>query len=249
MSEGHPDPTDPAEPTAEVIRWPERPVRTERVGVLASGSGTTFEAIGRAWRDGEIDAGSLTLFATTPEAGAIKRAEALGIPSVVVDLRGVKIPIVRGDCLQDAMEAEGIQFAHCAGMTLIIGGRILETPMTNTHPMILPDDPKARAYGGYNMIGMRVHEKVVEDYYAGLVTRAGSTIHVVDAEPDHGPIVRVSSYDIAERARQNDIDPLLVGAEDIAAWTQADEKPNNVAALQAICREGRLRRQDDVTTA
>ncbi len=96
------------------------------------------------------------------------------------------------------------------------------------------------------MIGMRVHEKVADDYHRGATARAGSTIHVVDPEPDHGPVVRVSSYDITERALREGVDS--VDAEALAYWTQADERRNNVEVLEAICREGKLRRLDDVVT-
>lgn len=246
MSEARPDSVDP---TAERIEWPERRVRTKRVAILASGSGTTFEAIGEAWREGKIEAGSLTLIVTNPKVEATRRAQRLDITCAAVDLRRIKNPVKRGDLLKREMDERGIDFAHCAGMTLIVDGDILKMPITNTHPAPLPDDPDRRAYGGYKMIGMKVHEKIADDYHRGLGSRAGSTIHLVDDQPDHGGIVRVSSYDIAERARRETVDPALVTAEDIATWTQADEKRNNVEVLAAICRDQRLSRLPDVETA
>ena len=53
-------------------------------------------------------------------------------------------------------------------------GRIL-----NVHPGLLP------RFGGHGMYGRRVHEAVLG---AG-VAESGATIHVVDEEYDHGPVV------------------------------------------------------------
>jgi phosphoribosylglycinamide formyltransferase-1 len=51
--------------------------------------------------------------------------------------------------------------------------------MTNVHPALLP------AFGGQGMYGMHVHEAVL-DYGAHW---SGATVHLVDEEYDHGPIV------------------------------------------------------------
>jgi phosphoribosylglycinamide formyltransferase-1 len=51
--------------------------------------------------------------------------------------------------------------------------------MTNVHPALLP------AFGGQGMYGMNVHEAVLE--YG--VHWTGVTVHLVDEEYDHGPIV------------------------------------------------------------
>ncbi|MEX2043558.1 MAG: formyltransferase family protein [Patescibacteria group bacterium] len=245
MCETHPDDM----PSAETVSWPERPIQTERIAVLASGGGTTFNAIGRAWRDGAIAADSLTLIATKPDIGAIEYARELDIPHAVVDMRGVRDFVERGDMLKRAMDERGILFAHAAGMVLIIEGEVLEMPMTNTHPAPMADDPDRREYGGPGMIGMRVHERIAADYHRGVTTRAGSSIHLVDEKADHGPIVRVSSYDIAARAAREVIDPQKVTAEHLADWTQADERKNNVEVLRVACKERRLRRLSDIETA
>jgi phosphoribosylglycinamide formyltransferase-1 len=51
--------------------------------------------------------------------------------------------------------------------------------MTNIHPALLP------AFGGQGMYGMHVHRAVL-DYG---VHWTGATVHLVDEEYDHGPIV------------------------------------------------------------
>jgi len=51
--------------------------------------------------------------------------------------------------------------------------------MINIHPALLP------AFGGPGMYGRHVHEQVL----AAGVTFTGATVHYVDEEYDHGPII------------------------------------------------------------
>src|SRR5690606_12877305 len=53
-------------------------------------------------------------------------------------------------------------------------GRVL-----NIHPSLLPD------YGGRGMYGDRVHSAVLKDRPA----ESGCTVHFVDNEYDHGPVI------------------------------------------------------------
>ena len=54
------------------------------------------------------------------------------------------------------------------------GGRIL-----NIHPALLPN------FGGRGMYGMRVHEAVL----AAGENESGATVHLIDGEYDHGPVL------------------------------------------------------------
>lgn len=243
MSESKPQ----YDPDAKPIYWPEKEVSTERMAIIASGGGTTFEAIAKAWQDGRIEASSMSLIATEPKIGAIKRAEDIGIPWSVVDLSGVKDHEERGDLLKAELDKQSITFAHSAGLVYVIKGEVLTYDISNTHPAPMPDDPKIRKYGGYKKIGEKVHQQVAADHVEGTAVRAGSSVHLVDPLPDHGPMLRVSSYDIAARAEMEKVPQ--VTWQHIQEWTMADEKPNNVETLATISHEGKIRRLDDVSTA
>ena len=49
----------------------------------------------------------------------------------------------------------------------------------NVHPALLPD------FGGKGLYGMKVHEAVIQS----KVTESGATVHFVDDQYDHGPII------------------------------------------------------------
>jgi len=74
----------------------------------------------------------------------------------------------------------------------------------NVHPALIP------AFCGQGMYGRRVHEAVLE---AG-VKLTGATVHFVDAEYDHGPIILQEAVAV----RDNDT------AESLAERVQAAER-------------------------
>ena len=69
-----------------------------------------------------------------------------------------------------------------AGYMKMLGPAVLsryEGRVLNLHPALLPK------FGGKGMYGRRVHEAVL----AAGESVTGATVHVVDAEYDHGPVV------------------------------------------------------------
>jgi len=62
----------------------------------------------------------------------------------------------------------------------------VRVPVLNIHPALLP------AYGGKSMYGMAVHEAV---FKAGEKL-SGATVHMVDAQYDHGTVVAQQMVDI-----------------------------------------------------
>lgn len=198
-----------------------------RVVVLASGSGSTLQALLDAFPgtgitdDGTVmsngtevsngtkitsDVAVVAVICNTPGALVLERGRQAGIPALLIDHRGRSA---------EAFEAElaaGIDTYHPDLICLAGFLRILSVSfvrrypgrMLNVHPALLPD------FGGKGMYGERVHRAVLE---AGVAV-SGCTIHVVDETPDGGPIV-------AQRAV-----PVLPDdtPERLAARVQAEER-------------------------
>jgi phosphoribosylglycinamide formyltransferase-1 len=175
-----------------------------RVVVLASGSGTTLQALLDAFParvpDGDIGLASgasgaalgtasiVAVICNTPGALALERARRARVPAILVDHRGRSRDEFEAE-LAAALEAYHPDLICLAGFLRILSpefvgryrGRIL-----NTHPALLP------AFGGKGMYGERVHRAVLE---AGM-TVTGCTVHVVDEDPDGGPIVAQASVPV-----------------------------------------------------
>jgi phosphoribosylglycinamide formyltransferase-1 len=142
-----------------------------RLAVLASGSGTNLQAL---LDDRVIRPWIALVVSDRAEAYALERARTAGVETLVVDPRR---PGMLDSALADVLRDRGIDAVVCAGFMRVLGpafvaafdGRIL-----NVHPSLLPSFP-----GGH----------AVADALAHGVKVTGVTVHLMDEEVDHGPIV------------------------------------------------------------
>jgi phosphoribosylglycinamide formyltransferase 1 len=132
------------------------------IGVLVSGEGTNLQAL--------IDARlPITAVASNrPEARALERAWAAGIPAQEFDDEG---------SMAEWLEERGVRLVVLAGYMRLLSQAFLDRfdPIVNVHPSLLPAFP-----------GLRAIEQAVE---AG-VEETGVTVHLVDEGVDTGPVLR-----------------------------------------------------------
>lgn len=149
-----------------------------RVAVLASGSGTNFQALLDRFHRGDDDAARIVrLVASGPDAGALARARDAGVETAVVEEDGPG-----GRKLAEALEAAAPDLVVLAGWLRLVPEAVVRAHrgrMINIHPALLP------AFGGEGMYGARVHRAVLES--GARVT--GVTIHYVDEDYDTGTIL------------------------------------------------------------
>ena len=151
-----------------------------RIAVLLSGSGTSLENLCERIDAGELDAEVCVVIASKAKAGGLERAQRRGIPAFAVPRREHPDVGAFNDALHAVLER------HAPDLVALLGflspfetrgrydGRTL-----NVHPALIP------AFCGQGLYGRRVHEAVLE---AG-VKLTGATVHFVDAQYDHGPII------------------------------------------------------------
>ncbi|MFB6247105.1 MAG: phosphoribosylglycinamide formyltransferase [Salinibacter sp.] len=153
-----------------------------RLAVFASGGGTNFQAILDAIEQGALPATPVCCVSNTLEAGALSRAEQHDVPAHVVPPGEHNAPSSFGQALLDVLAAHDVTFVALAGYMVKVPPAVVDAyrgRMTNVHPALLP------AFGGQGMYGMHVHEAVIE--YG--VHWSGVTVHLVDEQYDHGPVV------------------------------------------------------------
>jgi len=153
-----------------------------RLAVFASGGGTNFQAILDAIGAGDLPAEVVCCVSNTPDAGALDRAARHDVPTEVIPPASFDAPVSFGEALLDTLATYAVTFVALAGYMQKIPPNVVEAyrgRMTNIHPALLP------AFGGKGMYGMHVHRAVIE--YG--VHWSGVTVHLVDEEYDHGPIV------------------------------------------------------------
>jgi phosphoribosylglycinamide formyltransferase-1 len=150
------------------------------VGVLASGRGSNFEALVKATKKEAIDAEVRVLVVNTPDAAAVKRAEALDIPAVTLDHREYKKREEFEKAVVAQLNQHDVRLVCLAGFMRILSPFFVEhyrDHVMNIHPSLLP------AFGGLQ--GMDVHRAVIE---SGAKV-SGCTVHYVSEEVDAGPII------------------------------------------------------------
>jgi phosphoribosylglycinamide formyltransferase-1 len=155
-----------------------------RVGVLASGRGSNFQALAAAARAGRIPAEIAILLSDRPNAGALALARAAGVEAVVVDPREHPGREGHEKALIDHLEARRVGLVCLAGYLRILGALFVEHfrgRLLNIHPALLPAFPGLHAQRQALEHGVRV---------------AGATVHFVDEGTDTGPIVLQSAVPV-----------------------------------------------------
>jgi phosphoribosylglycinamide formyltransferase 1 len=151
---------------------------TARVAVLASGGGTNLKAILDYFDAlGSARAAVVALVASDRAgAGVLDRARRHGVDAALLDAAQ------RSAGMADLLAARDIDFIALAGYLKFIPADVTRRwrgRIVNVHPSLLP------AFGGTGMYGIRVHQEVV----AAGVRVSGVTVHFVDEQYDHGPII------------------------------------------------------------
>jgi len=149
-----------------------------KLGFLASGNGSSAEAVVNAIAAGELAAEPRLLVSNKKGAPAFDWAKAHGVP--VLAIPTLTDPDAADAALADAMAAHGVELIVMSGYLRRLGPRTLGRyagRILNIHPGPLP------RFGGEGMYGARVHAAVI----AAGVPQSAIVIHAVDAEYDHGP--------------------------------------------------------------
>ncbi|HEX6574985.1 MAG TPA: phosphoribosylglycinamide formyltransferase [Gemmatimonadaceae bacterium] len=149
-----------------------------RIAVLASGRGSNLQAIIDHFASlGERAPGVITLVASNKTgAAALDKARSAGLEAAWLDARD------DGTSLVELLLSHHIDLVVLAGYMKKVPDQVIAKwrgRIVNVHPGLLPE------FGGAGMYGERVHNAVIER----KAEMTGVTVHIVDEEFDHGPIV------------------------------------------------------------
>lgn len=151
-----------------------------RLAVLLSGTGRTLENLLHVTELGLLPARIVAVVSSRPGVRGVAVARAARVPVQVV---------ARQDFSDDSAFSAAIYDALAPAMPdwLVLAGfsrRLIVRPewwgrIVNVHPSLLP------SFGGRGMYGIHVHEAAL----AYGVKLSGCTVHFVDNEYDHGPVI------------------------------------------------------------
>lgn len=144
------------------------------IGVLVSGSGSNLQAL---IDTPDLGAEIRVVVADRPGIKALDRAEQAAIPSTVLPWDDYGSRGEFSTAVADVIEGAGAEVMVLAGFMRILASEAVSrfpNRILNIHPSLLPAFPGAKAVAQALAHGVKV---------------TGVTIHLVDEEVDHGPIV------------------------------------------------------------
>ncbi len=192
--------------------------RSLPIAVLVSGSGTNLQAILDAIAAGRLDATVRVVLSNIAGVAALARAEAAGVPTLVIDHRGFPGREAFDTCVVQALRERQVELVALAGFNRLLSPvliRAFPLAIINIHPALLPAFPGLHAQRQALEHGVRI---------------AGATVHFVDEETDHGPIIIQAAVPVLPEDDE----------ESLGARILAEEHRIYPEAIQLLA-EGRLR--------
>jgi phosphoribosylglycinamide formyltransferase-1 len=182
----------------------------KKLGILVSGRGSNFIAIADNIKSGKLSAEIAIVISNRADAPAIEAAKQRGIPFGVIPSKGKERGAHDAEVIA-SLKSSGAELICLAGYMRLLSPdfvRAFPNRVLNIHPSLLPAFP-----------GLDAQKQALE--YGAKIT--GCTVHFVDEELDHGPI-------IVQRAV-----PVLDG-DDEAALSVRILKEEHIAYSEAIAK-------------
>ena len=146
-------------------------------GVLISGTGTNLQAILDRIADGTLACRVALVISNRAQALGLERARGAGVATRVVDHRAFAGREAFDAALVEALRAAGVELVVLAGFDRLVTRVLLDAfpgRVVNIHPALLPAFPGLHAQRQALEHGVRI---------------TGATVHFVDEQADHGPII------------------------------------------------------------
>lgn len=163
-----------------------------RVAVCVSGGGTNLQAIIDAIAAGKIENAQIVrVISNNKKAYALTRAKEAGIEGVCVSPRDYADRELFNRALLDSLTQAQPDLIVLAGFMVAVPACVIDAfrgRIINIHPALIP------SFCGKGYYGLHVHEKVLQR--GAKVT--GATVHFVDEDLDHGPILLQKAVDVKE---------------------------------------------------
>ncbi|MGL6225890.1 MAG: phosphoribosylglycinamide formyltransferase [Thermoguttaceae bacterium] len=175
-----------------------------KIAVFISGTGRTLHNLLQRIHDGSLSAEIAVVIASSPNAKGLQYAERENIPLTIIEKKDYP----------DSVSYSEAHFAVCRQYQVdyvVLGGfiKLLRIPVDffnrvlNIHPSLIP------AFSGKGFYGSRVHEAALKFG----VKVSGCTVHFVDNEYDHGPVILQKVVDVLENDTPDSLNDRVFGAE------------------------------------
>ncbi|MCL1471927.1 phosphoribosylglycinamide formyltransferase [Argonema antarcticum] len=155
-----------------------------KLGIMASGNGSNFEAVAEAIASKRLNAQIQAVIYNNPGAKVAARAERWGVPSVLINHRDYRKREDLDAKIVEIFRQFGVEWVIMAGWMRIVTPVLIDAfpnRVINIHPSLLPSFRGAKA---------------VEQALASGVKITGCTVHLVVPEVDSGPVLMQAAVPI-----------------------------------------------------
>jgi phosphoribosylglycinamide formyltransferase-1 len=156
------------------------------LGVLISGRGSNLQAILNAIGERRLDARVGVVVSNQAEARGLERANEAGVPTAVVSHKNYASREQFDEAVLAQLKAHDVGVVCLAGFMRILSPvlvRAFPDRILNIHPSLLPA-----------FVGLHAQRQALEHG----VKVSGCTVHLVDEELDHGPILLQAAVPVEE---------------------------------------------------
>lgn len=154
------------------------------LGVLLSGSGTNLQALIDAIADRRLDARIAVVISNVPDAPGLERARRHGLTTVAIAHRDAPSREAYDARVVETLRSHAVELVVLAGFMRLVSPVLLNAypaRVLNVHPALLPAFP-----------GLHAERQALA--HGACLT--GVTVHFVDEETDHGPILAQAAVPI-----------------------------------------------------
>jgi phosphoribosylglycinamide formyltransferase-1 len=150
---------------------------TTKLGILISGRGSNMQSIVRACGADEVPAEVAVVISNRADAAGLTWAAERDIPTVVLSHKDFATREMHDEAIVTHLAEAEVEWVCLAGYMRLLSSVLIDAfpnRILNIHPSLLPSFP--------GLHGQR-------DAFDYGVKASGCTVHIVDLELDHGPIV------------------------------------------------------------
>ena len=161
------------------------------IGVFGSGRGSNFKSVLDAIQGGTLKSEIKVVISNNSSSGLLDIAKRNNIPSFHLSTKVFESDIELNTKILDVLVEHEVDFILLAGYMKKIDSAIInkfKNRIINIHPALIP------SFCGEKMYGSHVHQAVL-DHGCKI---SGVTVHVVDEEYDHGPIVIQKAVEVLD---------------------------------------------------
>jgi len=178
--------------------------KMKNLGILLSGRGSNFEAIAKNVASGKIPNARIAIvISNRADAGGLDVARKLGLETAVIPSKG-KVREEHDREVVTALQQHNVDLVCLAGYMRLLSPWFVKQfsrKVLNIHPSLLPAFP-----------GLEAQEQA----FAYGVKVSGCTVHFVDEELDHGPIIVQKVVAVMDKDNEHSLAARILEQEHVA---------------------------------